>query len=93
MKQQASAFVTLGGLVVVAVVLSSSAARVADLDSSIETLIRRHVEPEEQMQTLTEVVAVGDRKITVTTTQGAGELVGDFIARHNATVAALTDGR
>ena len=45
---------------------------------------------EPTMQTLTEVVTRPDgSQVTVTTTRGEDESVDDFIARHNAVVAAL----
>lgn len=62
--------------------------RVLDLDGRIASLVRTEAQSID-MQTLTEVVVVGTRKITVTTTQGSDETIDAFIARHHAAVAAL----
>ena len=91
MQQQTSALVTLGGLVCVSVVLAMTSEHVVELDSRIALLITKE-QQEQEVQTLTEKVQVGERVITVTTTRGDNETVEAFVARHNAAVAAVQGG-
>jgi len=87
-RQNGTASITLGGLVVVACVLAVAGYQVAQLDARIATLIRTKNQ-EERMQTLTETVtSQSGRTLTVTTTRGEGETIDSFIGRHNEAVNA-----
>lgn len=82
-------WVTTGLVLALGVLGLWGGSQLATLTSRIESLFITP-RPEFDMQTLTETVTLSDgRKITVTTTRGSDETVADFIARHNAVVAAL----
>lgn len=89
MRHESLSLLTLGGLAVLTVVVAMASHTLSQLDGK---LARDFTFPDgkEPMQTLTETVARSDgRKITVTTTRGSDEALDAFIARHNATVAAV----
>lgn len=91
MEPKTTSLITLGGLVVLSVVVVATATEVIGLDQNISALVRQQLNPaKEQMQTLTEsVTRPGGRVVVVTTTRGSEESVDDFIARHDAVVASL----
>lgn len=89
MRHESLSLLTLGGLAVLTVVVAMASHTLSQLDGK---LARDFTFPDgkEPMQTLTETVARSDgRKITVTTTRGSDEALDAFIARHDATVAAV----
>jgi hypothetical protein len=89
MRQDTLAYLTLGGLAVLTVVVALASHTLSQLDGKLARDLA-FPNSKEPMQTLTETVTLKDgRKITVTTTRGSEEELDTFIARHNATVAAL----
>jgi hypothetical protein len=84
--------ITLGCLGCLAVVGIFSANQLTQLEANLAALIREAWHPTQNiMQTLTETVTIGTRKITVTTTKNADESDAQWIARHNAAINALQD--
>lgn len=80
---------TLGALAAIAVMVSVASVQVATLGGKMDGVLPRV----STMQTLTEDVTRPDgRKVKVTTTRMDGESIADWIARHDAAVAALLGG-
>ena len=89
MTNQTVGYLTLGGLVFVAIAMSWATNTVAGLDGKIAGLLTQS-QPEAKAMTLTEDVdRGGGRTTTVTTTQLPDESQADCIARHDAAVALL----
>lgn len=89
MRQETASWITIGGLSVLTVVVVSVGSQVMGLDATITALARSHIK-HQIMQTLEEDVTRPDgRVVHVTTTRGENEDLDAFIARHDATVAAL----
>lgn len=88
MRQHSVALATFGGLVVLAVVVSSAVHLLAGLDAKLTDALHPRTQT---MPTLTEVVtrADGVRKTTVTATQRPDEADDAFIARFDALVHSL----
>lgn len=89
MRQHSVALATLGGLVVLAAVVSSAVHLLAGLDAKLTDALHTRARP---MPTLSEVVtrADGVRKTTVTATQLPGEDNDAFVARFDALVLKLS---
>jgi len=80
---------TLGVLAVLTIVGVFASNQLTRLDRGIADVVSGMHERQLTMQTFTEEVTVGTRKITVSTTRQDGETLDAWIARHNAAVAAL----
>lgn len=78
----------MGGLSALAAVVAVGAAKLSALADTIEQSLRsKELIP---MQTLTqEVTRENGSKVTVSTVRGTDESLADWIARHDAAVAAL----
>ena len=91
MKDRTS-LLTIGCLGCLAVVGIFAANQLTNLEANLAALIREALHPSQNiMQTLTETVTIGTRKITVTTTKLVDESDAQWIARHNAAINALQD--
>lgn len=88
MKQEAATWVVLGGLGAVTVSVVIAGAQISGLDARLTEVLKAKEAP---MQTLTETVTIGTRKITVSTVRNEGESLNDWIARHNDAVEALQE--
>ena len=90
MNHKTLGFVTLGGLVCLAVVMSMATASVAGLDGKISSLLTQQLALKGDVMVLSEDVDRGEGRVTtVTTTKQDNETLAEFIARHDAAVALL----
>lgn len=88
-KHDAVAFLMLGGLLCIVVVLCYAADKLSGLDARIAMILNDN-QPKIAMQTITQVVTrANGTTVTLTTTRKEGEALADWIARHDAAVAAL----
>lgn len=88
-KHDAVAFLMLGGLLCIVVVLCYAADKLSRLDARMAMILTDR-RPDPAMQTITQVVTrANGTTVTVTTTRKEGESLTDWIGRHDAAVAAL----
>lgn len=79
----------LGGLLCIVVVLCYAADKLSGLDARMAMILHGN-QPRNDMQTLTQVVTrANGTTVTLTTTRKENESLADWIARHDAAVAAL----
>lgn len=79
----------LGGLLCIVVVLCYAADKLSGLNARMAMILSGN-QPRTDMQTLTQVVTrANGTTVTVTTTRKENESLADWIARHDAAVAAL----
>lgn len=94
MARESINLVVFGALTVLSVTAVFALGELVSLDTRLSTFFESQTGETRKVQTLTETVTLptSGRKVVVTTTQGADETIDAFIARHNATVAALQGG-
>lgn len=89
-ESRVTSILTLGGLLVLSVVVVAAGSQIAALDGRITEALNAEPKELQMQQTITEVVTrANGTQVTVTTTRGADESVDAFIARHDAVTAAL----
>jgi len=91
MKHETASALTLGGLAVVAIIVTIAGAKLVELNTNVAALAERSADHAKQKTTMAELTttwtsALGEH--SVTTTQNDGETAAAHAARHKAAVVA-----